>query len=407
MINMKKEIEINKERLTYLIELFKMNVGDLHELISKNGNNPRKKSLHISDIYPENSIIKLSILKQIDKIFKKGLHFYTNPDPCDKSTHESVFFRTPTLNTKLEHQDYAKILELEEDINHINHLLTICDIPLTRILRKQKYTDDPVTIAELVRDKLKIGNDRLTNNQYKNKLLNFTNALAKFDIPVIEFIEHPTIKYKTNFEGLTISNFLIIKHNTISKKREIFTLAHELGHYILNQEAFDNSFNCEPQQDIERWCNTFAINLLLSNDSKKSLGLIRSFNADTASLINNISNIDGVSELAIYLYLYTNNIISWDNYIEHRNRVDQIIKDKKEKQNKKLKSNSDKTFGRIAKPIQSEIVERAYRMAYLQGAIEEYEVVQYFKPNISEIQRGFFDNFIYGTPMISTKKKAA
>ncbi|MBF2735019.1 MAG: ImmA/IrrE family metallo-endopeptidase [Betaproteobacteria bacterium AqS2] len=56
--------------------------------------------------------------------------------------------------------------------------------------------------------------------------------------------------------------------------REIFTLAHELGHYLLNREDVDrHGFEKEIRSE-EGWCNEFAFHFVLGKDGIKRLDQI-------------------------------------------------------------------------------------------------------------------------------------
>ncbi|MDY5186053.1 ImmA/IrrE family metallo-endopeptidase [Helicobacter trogontum] len=58
------------------------------------------------------------------------------------------------------------------------------------------------------------------------------------------------------------------KKATIKKKRD-FTLAHELGRYLLNREHIDkNIFNANIDLE-ERWCNNFAFHLVANDETNE------------------------------------------------------------------------------------------------------------------------------------------
>ena len=65
-------VEINKERLDYLLSLYRMTKDELLSLI----NDGRKRELSWEDIYKNE--IDVSYLKRIDKVFKRGLFFFIN-----------------------------------------------------------------------------------------------------------------------------------------------------------------------------------------------------------------------------------------------------------------------------------------------------------------------------------------
>ncbi|MFX4971243.1 ImmA/IrrE family metallo-endopeptidase, partial [Acinetobacter baumannii] len=64
---------------------------------------------------------------------------------------------------------------------------------------------------------------------------NFISKFAENNILVFEFIETHNKKEKANINGFYLTpNVIVLKRNQKSFSREIFTLAHELGHYLLN-----------------------------------------------------------------------------------------------------------------------------------------------------------------------------
>lgn len=76
-------------------------------------------------------------------------------------------------------------------------------------------------------------------------------------------------------------NFIVLKKQN-SRKREIFTLAHELGHYLLNNENIDENTFVQNPNNEESWCNQFAFALLLG----ESLSEIQNINTSEISLTN-------------------------------------------------------------------------------------------------------------------------
>ena len=50
-------------------------------------------------------------------------------------------------------------------------------------------------------------------------------------------------------------------------KREIFTLAHELAHFLINSEEIDDIEETYENGRTERWCNDFAFYFLLGKHS--------------------------------------------------------------------------------------------------------------------------------------------
>jgi Zn-dependent peptidase ImmA (M78 family) len=96
---------------------------------------------------------------------------------------------------------------------------------------------------------------------------------------VVEMLEEHCVKViemdaPETFDGLSgfvgDSKPIIVLNKNFPVERKRFTAMHELGHLIL---SFDESL---PQKDIERFCNLFASEMLLSQDVfKRILGVSR------------------------------------------------------------------------------------------------------------------------------------
>ena len=63
--------------------------------------------------------------------------------------------------------------------------------------------------------------------------------MATKNIMVFEFIETWNKKEKANIDGFYLKPNLIVLKRHQSFSREIFTLAHELGHYLLDEEEIE------------------------------------------------------------------------------------------------------------------------------------------------------------------------
>ena len=79
-------------------------------------------------------------------------------------------------------------------------------------------------------------------------------------------------KEKANIDGFFLCpNVIVLKRNQNAFNREIFTLLHELGHYLLNEEEIEqvdvlNTVNSN-LSEVERWCNDFAYYFLAGDYS--------------------------------------------------------------------------------------------------------------------------------------------
>ena len=59
--------------------------------------------------------IKISILKKVDSLFKKGLEYYIDPKDLKESKEESIFFRKDTFNAELSFGAKQIITHFEEE----------------------------------------------------------------------------------------------------------------------------------------------------------------------------------------------------------------------------------------------------------------------------------------------------
>lgn len=69
------KVEINKERIDYLLALYRMSEESLLSIL----NEGRKRKIQKDNILC--NVIDLSLLKKVDKIFDKGLDFYRDFSP--------------------------------------------------------------------------------------------------------------------------------------------------------------------------------------------------------------------------------------------------------------------------------------------------------------------------------------
>ena len=86
---------ININRLNHLLKLYKLSKEDLLVTL----NQGRKKALSEGEVFGNQ--IKISVLKKVDEIFKKGLCYYIDPKDIKESKEESIFFRKDKFNAEL------------------------------------------------------------------------------------------------------------------------------------------------------------------------------------------------------------------------------------------------------------------------------------------------------------------
>ena len=393
---MKPTININHKRLEYLLRLFRLSQDELLDIISKG----LKNRIHRNHIFSNN--ISVSNLKKIDRVFQRGLPFYTDPKDISYDEKSSIFLRKRKFNTDLGLGDKQIINNIEGKVNHLCALQKITNYKVSRKLTTFSIKDNPEHTGYEIRDKFNLVNDEQKDRDFLKKLI---ELFAQQNILVFEFIEPWNKKNKANLDGFFIApNIIAVKRNKDSFKKEIFTLAHELAHYLLNDEEIDTdnaenySKNSDGLNNIERWCDAFAFAFLTGKDIKKKLQNIPSHKIyHNNETINKIANNCHISKLSIFTNLTKINIgsISWQKYASIKDKLNKDFLAKKadelrEKEQNKLKNQKlgIKPQGFSAKPIYSPLEQDIFRNAFFEGAVSEYDVLTNFK--IKDI-----DKFLY------------
>lgn len=375
-------IAINPQRIKYMLKLYGLELEDFIALISKGLVKPY---IH-EDIFSDE--IKLSVLKKVDKLFQKGLSFYTSPTVLTEQKNHSIFFRKQNFNSELELGDREIVNKVEDKIQSLSALEKLSDFKISRKLPLFKITDKPREAATSVYAQVI---PQEVYSKSRDFLQAFIYRLADNNIIVNEFVETWNKKNKTNLNGFFIQpNTITIKRNQKALKKEIFTLAHELGHYLINVEEIDRIEFSQDRDDIERWCDEFAFYLL----AHSHIEAIKTLNTTDLTYnnqdIKRISNTSHISRLAIFTHLATTKKITWSGY--------NIIKGGLEKEYKQLQielqkiKNNNKGInsgGRAPKAIISPLEKDIYVNAYFEGVMKEHEVLAKLKENN-------IDKLIYG-----------
>ncbi len=367
-------IEHNISRINYLLKLYRLTLNELLEKISEGLKNPITKD----DLY--SSEIKISHLKKIDKVFNKGLEYYINPKPLTENKEASIFFRKDKFNSDL-NIGAKKIVNQFEDLkNSLTAISKLSDVHFERKIPIYSIKDNPRKVAEEIR-KL------LYPNEFSPVLRDFLKELiskfAENNIMVFEFIETWNKKDTANINGFYLKpNVIVLKRQQKSFRREIFTLIHELGHYLLNEEEIEEvdvkSISQKDLSKIENWCNEFSFFFLVGSFGKTIENLKRadSSNDYHFDLIQRISRETNLSTLALYIRLLYSNKISYKGYNNVKKELDELYRKKIEEENRKKeldKLSGNKSGGSVPKPINSPLFVNTLQTALYGGVINEYD----------------------------------
>jgi len=381
-------INLNINRLQHLLNLYKLSKEDLLLLINKG----RKKPLTIKDLFK--SEVKIEHLKKIDKIFNKGLNYYINPDDLIKSPDESIFFRKQKFNAELNFAGKKIVNQFEEEKITISSISKLSDLSLERVLPTATIRDNPRYVANEVTKSLY----PRFNRNLKEFLKALISKLADNNILVFEFVETWNKKDKANIEGIYLSpNVIVLKRLQKAFRREIFTLAHEIGHYLLGEEEIDEkiseyTIDYFSLSKIEKWCNDFAFYFLAQEYAEiiEKLDFASEKNDYHNDLLEMITEKTNLSLIALYTRLLINNEISSKNYGTIKDDLYRkyIEKEDEEKLKKELdKAEGKQKKGSSPKPIQSPLLIKTIHSAFLEGIINEVELCRRLniKPNKLEL----------------------
>lgn len=364
----------NIDRIEQLIRQFRLDKEEFLDLVSEG----LKSKLTWEDIFQDE--IQLNHLKRIDKIFSKGLSYYLDPAPPIQSKESSIFFRKEKFGANLNLASKKIVTQFEEMKLSLSGLAKMSDLKMDRILPIYSIDQEAKEVAKTIRETLypKVPKDS------KKFLEALIHKFAAANILVFEFVESPNLKQKVNIDGFYLQpNVIVLRRNQDYFKREIFMFAHELGHYLLNQEEVESMeydhFALGATSKVESWCNSFAFAFLAGEklmdlDQLPEIGASNNYSFEE---IKAISDSTHMSFTAILTYLVRKGKMSGAIYGRMRKEQEDTIQAKKdlEKKKRELEKEMGKpSMGAQAKPIQSPLFVSAIQTAFFDGVINEYEL---------------------------------
>jgi Zn-dependent peptidase ImmA (M78 family) len=384
-------ITINTERVNHLLKLYRLSKEDVLLQVNKG----LKKHLTESEVF--NSSISISLLKRIDTIFNKGLNYYIDPKDLKESKEESIFFRKDKFNAELSLGAKQIVNQFEEEKIALSALAKLSGLNTNRILSFYTIKNDPKKVAAELRNSIYPG----FNRDKKGFLKSLINKFAECNILVFEFVETWNKKERANINGFYLApNVLVLKRNQKSLRREIFTLVHELGHYLLNEEEIDEKvyedfIDYNSLNQIERWCNDFAY-YFLAGKYETDIDKLEQASAKNDyhhSLISSISENTNLSTIAIYTRLLLDKKISAADYRKISDEIFESIKERekqekltREIEKKQAESEGRKIKGSTPKPIKSPLFVKTIQSAFFEGVINEAEFCRRLNIKASKIE---------------------
>jgi Zn-dependent peptidase ImmA (M78 family) len=358
------------------MQMYRLSEQDLLDIISIGLKNPVSRE----EIFANE--IKLNHLKRIDKIFDKGLHYYLDPKAPETSKEASIFFRKQKFTTDELSIGAVKVVNKFEELKlSLEAIAKLSDIRFKRLIKKYGVNHNPKIVAQKIRELIYPG----FSNKRRDFLKSLISKFADYNILVFEFVETWNKKEKANIDGFFLKPNVIVLKRHQSFRREIFTIAHELGHYLIDKEEIEKLDYQEMTNrnipKIERWCNDFAFFFLMGkySDLLDSLEIAGPNNDYHIEIIEEISENTHLSELALYTRLLYQKKLSKKNYNKIRSDYDEqyrIKQKEKEREKEILKEQGIRQKGSVAQPIPSPLFISTIQSAFYEGILNEYEVIK-------------------------------
>ena len=382
---------LNISRLEYLLKLYRIDREELLDMVNTEAK--LKNPLTQDEIFADE--IKTSHLKKIDKIFNKGLSFYIDPSHIKINKSSNIFFRKDRFKDEL-NIGAKKIVNQFEDLKStLSTISKLSQLNLKRNFPVSTIHQAPQEVAVLVRKKVYPSRRISKKRDFLKQLI---ANLAEENVLVFEFVENHNLKHKANINGFFIQpNFIVLKRQQKSLSRELFTLAHELGHYLLNEEEIEDvdvRFNKQKESTIENWCNEFAFHFLAGSfvNDLNQLEKATEANDFHKSYLSNIASITHLSTLALYTRLLYKRKISKANYRLIKNTIINAInqKEQAEKQKRELdKELGIVSQGRAPKPINSPLYVNLLKTGLYEGIISEVDFCKHLKIKPEKLDQYF------------------
>jgi Zn-dependent peptidase ImmA (M78 family) len=394
------KFEINPARLNYILELYGL---PQDEFVAYMNQGSKKEVLTIdklSKILNKEEKVNPAFLRKMDTIFNKGITWYISKRDLPKRESGSIFFRKDSFNTQLNLESRKLIDSYEELKFELQILCKQVNYPAKRILEQQKLSDNSQELAREFRKKVDIIEKEFIAKKYlirantdRDYLQNLIRVLESFNIFVFEFVDRKKNPDKQiAFNGFfMLPNIIVIKRQQRYLRREIFTLLHEVAHYLLNAEEVDenvDSNDFDNQTEVEKWCSTFAYSFLLGEFEKEfsSLKIASSKNNFCKEEVQTIHDKTYLSTYAIYTRLRIENRITKQDYDKIKNEILANITRAQQEQKMRLKEElrlakeqGREIFIRGPQEIKSHLFEEIVRLNYFQGNISENRLREHLK----------------------------
>ena len=358
--------EYNPQRLDYLLSLYGISKNQLLSQL----NERRAKLLSLDDI--NGSEIKVSVLKRIDEIFHKGLSYYIDFSPLQIDRNSKVLFRKKRFHSNLTIED-KRIIDSFESLKTLldgYRVLTETDCKEYQFKGFASIEEDPQVVADSIRGYLLPQKDIRDHKKYLQEII---GRLADLNVYVFEFVETWNKREKATIDGFYLDPNVIVLKRQKSYKREIFTLAHEIGHYLLGVEDVESLDMSRVDRNrignkVERWCNDFAF-YLIAGKYVDELEKYHDYSEDLNDAIDRLSATTHISKMAWYTKMAYENKMPMPKYHFIIKQLEDENEAKLQETKKEL--NNKLAGARSPKPIISPLYLETMQYAFYNGLVSE------------------------------------
>jgi Zn-dependent peptidase ImmA (M78 family) len=190
-------------------------------------------------------------------------------------------------------------------------------------------------------------------------------------------------------------NFPIVVLNmNDSNKGGIFSLFHEIGHILLNEnDIFKDNISERSNQDyyaIETFCNKFSASLLVPDDAfEKDISFLRENRDHVQNVISRLSRQYNVSHEVIARKLVIRELLSNETFWTMKRLWDAQAQASKEKDRKKNRDNNDSGFDQSIKVLfeKGPLYTSKILSAYQSGRISSSDLLSFLETKSSHIPK--------------------
>lgn len=304
MVQQKTVAKINPKVLEWAIDSSGWEISDLAEKLDVDPNTIENWKL-------KKQAIELQILEKLADCVKRPLAIFFLPKP--PSEHTITDFRkiSGSTSSKLSKETILAIRE-SRYLQSVARELLIQQKNSLKPKIKSNITirDNPEEIAMKERNHLGFDSkEGLLSQEASGSINNRYNKLRQILESLNVFVFQSNLPVE-EVRGLTLSGALpqtIVISSADSYQARIFSLMHEYGHVLLNEEGICTpeygSIKNNPsnkQQKIEYWCNHFAASILVPRDQfLYAFHRLDERKDEPKSIINNLSRQFRVSKQVI------------------------------------------------------------------------------------------------------------